>query len=358
MFNFSTKFQGFQGFRDKRKGKIWRLFHATDFESLMYPCFTFCRILGIFPYKINASTFKTSKPGYILSAFTICVLCVYNLINLYDINISKNIIYKTLPRILKRNCFFMVGGFIMIVTFVLNGPRMRLLQTVLKISSRLPPESYQKLSRLIHIKDIFGFFFIIEQAFIYSPEMHFSVFRKILILYIILLEFQISMLYINCVCVLKTCFKQINDKLSNLREIITNDESYLLRRIYSSQRNLFLLKELKALKKQHLAINDTVQMLKIIFSLHLFATTVMTFTQITFNLYIYLRRTRGDQLMSSFETQIYYKFMITSITYYFAKIGLIVWACESGKNQAMEISTTVYDVFNSTNDKQIKYEVD
>lgn len=95
------------------------------------------------------------------------------------INISKNIIYKTLPRILKRNCFFMVGGFIMIVTFILNGPRMCLLQTVLKISSRLPPESYQKLSGLIHIKDIFRFFFIIEQAFIYSPEMHFSVFRKI-----------------------------------------------------------------------------------------------------------------------------------------------------------------------------------
>lgn len=105
---------------------------------------------------------------------------------------------------------------------------------------------------------------------------------------------------------------------------------------------------------------STTQMLKIIFSLHLFATTVMTFTQIVhhFNLYIYLMRTRGDQLMSSFETQIYYKLMITFITYYFAKIGLIIWACESGKNQAMDISTTVYDVFNSISDKQIKYEVD
>lgn len=119
----------FQGFRNKRKEKIWRLFHATNFESLMYPCFTFCRILGIFPYKINASTLKTSKPDYILSAVTICIFCVYNLINLYGINISKHIMYKSLPRTLERNCFFMLGDFIMIITFILNGLRMRLLQT-------------------------------------------------------------------------------------------------------------------------------------------------------------------------------------------------------------------------------------
>jgi len=39
------------------------------------------------------------------------------------------------------------------------------------------------------------------------------------------------------------------------------------------------------------------------------------------------------------------------------KIALIVWACETGKNQAMDIRTTIH-VFNSINDKEIKCEVD
>ncbi|XP_024878644.1 putative gustatory receptor 28a [Temnothorax curvispinosus] len=36
---------------------------------------------------------------------------------------------------------------------------------------------------------------------------------------------------------------------------------------------------------------------------------------------------------------------------------LTVWACETGKNEAMEINSTVYDVFNSTSNQQIKYEM-
>jgi len=36
---------------------------------------------------------------------------------------------------------------------------------------------------------------------------------------------------------------------------------------------------------------------------------------------------------------------------------LIVWACETGKNQAQEIRTTIHDVLNSTRDEQIKNEV-
>jgi len=43
--------------------------------------------------------------------------------------------------------------------------------------------------------------------------------------------------------------------------------------------------------------------------------------------------------------------------YYVMKITLIVWACETSKNQAQQIRTTIHDVLNSTRNEQIKNEV-
>ncbi|XP_018369785.1 PREDICTED: putative gustatory receptor 28a [Trachymyrmex cornetzi] len=355
MFNLLLKFQAFIS---KRKGKIWQLFCATDFESLMYPCFTFCRILGIFPYKINASTIKPCKLYYILSTIVFCTFCVDEIISIYDVNISKNIAFRSVPRILQLNCFHIFGGFIVAGTFILSGPRMRLLQTILNLSLRLPPATYKNISKLIHAKDIFGFFFLITQALIFSPNMQDSVFRLVVFQYIILLVFQMDMLYMNCVCVLKACFKQINDNLMNLRRFVAHREPYFLREIY--QKHPFLLMELKALEKQHLTISDTVQMLTTTFSLQLLCTIILTFIQITFYLYFYLIRIqRGDSVSQggNLERQVYYKTFITAITYYTIKTVMLVWACETSKNQAMEIGVTVRNMFNSISNKEIKYEL-
>jgi len=76
--------------------------------------------------------------------------------------------------------------------------------------------------------------------------------------------------------------------MANLRKLVAHGEPYLLRDTYHEQRNSFLLMELNALKKQHLAINDTIELLKTIFSLQLVCTIIITFVQITFNLYFYL----------------------------------------------------------------------
>ncbi|XP_018306496.1 uncharacterized protein [Mycetomoellerius zeteki] len=352
MFNLLLKFQAFIS---KRKGKIWQLFCATDFESLMYPCFTFCRILGIFPYKINASTIKSCKLYYILSTIIFCIFCVDEIISIYDINISKNIVFRSVPRILQLNCFHIFGGFIVVGTFILSGPRMRLLQAIWNLSLRLSPETYKNLSKLIHAKDIFGFSFLVLQALIYFPNMQDSVFRLVILQYIILLVFQMDMLYMNCVCVLKACFKQINDNLINLRRFIAHREPYFFREIY--QKHPFLLMELKALEKQHLTTSDTVQMLTTIFSLQLLCTIILTFIQITFYLYFYLIRIQEGNSVSNLENQVYYKAFITGITYYIIKTVLLVWACETSKNQAMEIGVTVRNMFNNISNKEIKYEL-
>ncbi|XP_018369808.1 PREDICTED: putative gustatory receptor 28b [Trachymyrmex cornetzi] len=172
-------------------------------------------------------------------------------------------------------------------------------------------------------------------------------------IYIAIIVFQMDMLYMNCVCVLKACFKEINDTLENLRVLMMNDIS---KPIYHVQRHPFMLTELKALKKQHLMVSGTVKMLNIIFSLQLLVTIVIVFKQITFFLYFHIVQWQ-DGLSINLDKQIRNEFFVSYIMYYLIRITLIVWACETGKNQAVKIGTTVHDMFNTISDEQIKYEL-
>ncbi|XP_011859881.1 PREDICTED: uncharacterized protein LOC105557294 [Vollenhovia emeryi] len=353
MFNLSSNFQ--EKPKGKQKGKGWRLFQAKDFQTLMYPCFTFCRILGIFPYKINASTFVASKLYYTLWTVVIGVSYGINALAyiLHGSSIFGKIDMKILPRTLGSICVFVFGGFIMVVTFILSGPRMRLLQILLNISSRLPAESYQKLSRLIHAKDVIGFICLIENMFIRMLKLRVnSMFHT----YIILVVFQMDMLYINCVCVLKACFKRINDNLAHMRELIINDNSHGSRLTYE-QRNPFLIMELKALKRQHMTISDTVHKLNMIFSLQLLATVVMTFSDVTITLYYYVLDWQHIPLMSTSMKALSHTYYLSRLMYYGVKMGLVTWACETGKNQALQITISIHDISNNITDKQIKDEL-
>ena len=316
----------------------------------MHPCFTFCRILGIFPYRINASTFETTKQRCILTTIIIGILCIYELGILCRINIIGTIKFNIVALTFERNCFFTLSGFIMIVTYILNDSRMHLLQNIMEISLRLPPDSYRKLSKLIHAKDIFGFFFLIGQTTFYQVILEFNNMDKIFVLYMNLIILQMDMLYINCVCVLKACFKEINDNLTNLGQVIMNDKPHLLRRLYHEQRNPFLLMKLKALRKQHLITSDAVQMLNTIFSLQLLATIVITFVELTFFLYFYIFHWKID---ANINHKGFDWLLLTSLMYQCIKIVLIGWACDTGKDEAMGIGTTVHEILNDTNDEQI-----
>jgi len=111
--------------------------------------------------------------------------------------------------------------------------------------------------------------------------------------------------------------------------------------------------ELKILKKQHLTVSKAVQMLSMIFSLQLLATTVIIFSQISLILYYYILFKRY-----LLPVDILFDMLFLLYTaYLFIKMILIVWACETGKNQAQQISSSIYDALNSTTDEQIKDEV-
>jgi len=347
-----------------KMSKKWRLFHATNFQTLMYPCFIFCRILGIFPYKVNNSIFEISKPHYILSITITCAICVFELTIFYEFNIFTKINFETVITSLEIKSYCIIIIYLAIVTLVLSNPRMRLLQTIMKISSRLSPESYQKLSKLIHTKDIFGSFYLIFFIFYYFYKIRENIYRIhegiLLIIFSIhglLLAFQTDMLYVNCVCVLKACFKEINNNLLHMQQLIVNSvcESRVLTIFYYKQRTLFLIMKLKALKKQHIMISYTVQTLNMIFSLQLLATIALTFLEISLPLYFHLVQW-NDGLVIKLDKQMG-EIALTLMIYYIIKIALIVWACETGKNEAAKIRTTIHDVLNSTRNKQIKDEV-
>ncbi|KYN32903.1 hypothetical protein ALC56_12719 [Trachymyrmex septentrionalis] len=355
MSNLSPKFQ--RQVKSKM-WKRWQLFNATDFQSLLYPCFIFSSIFGVFPYKINASIFEPSRSRYFLLIIIVCVTCVYDLIRLYEVNVLNNT--KEITEKIQDNFFFMLGSFIIIASSILSGSRMRLLQTILKVSSKLPPKSFEKLSKLIHAKDIFSLFYLMGQSvtsllhFHQSNELFFA--TALMEHYINLQILQLNMLYVNCVFILKACFKRIDDNLIILRKFMSEDKSHIPRLIYYHQRNPLLLEELKILRKEHLMVSNTMQMLNKIFSLQLLATFAIAFIEITFEIYSNTVQWKNG-LSISLTKQVHNSFVISYLTYHILKVLLIIWSCETGKNQAIKISTTVHDVLNSTSDKNIKYEL-
>ncbi|XP_039314558.1 uncharacterized protein LOC120359749 [Solenopsis invicta] len=340
--------------RVKRRKK-W-LFHARDFYSLMYLNFTFCKIFGIFPYKLKTSTFEISKSRCVVLIIITCAICVYELIMFYKVNFSEKIRLEV-PKIIMYNFHFLLGVITVVVWCVLSGPRMRLLQRIQDISSILSSESYQRLSKLIHAKDILGILCIlwpILTKFLNTSDMVVSTSFEPLRFYIAIIAFQIDMLYMNCTCVLMAYFKEINNNLENLRKFIVNDVFKLIVfKSYHEQR--ILLTKLKALKKRHLMVSDIVQMLNLTFSLQLLITIAMAFKQITFFLYFHIVQWQ-DGITISLNNKNNDLFL-SQLIYYVVKITLIVWACEIGKNQAAKICTTVHDVLNITTDKQIKHEL-
>ncbi|KYN03743.1 Putative gustatory receptor 28b [Cyphomyrmex costatus] len=319
----------------------------------MYLNFTISKILGLFPYRIKTLSFEISKPRYILWMIILCVTCVNELIMLYKLNLSKNIKIDV-PKLISINFSLMYGMFVAVNSYILSGSRMRLLQNISGISSILPQKTYQKLSKLIHAKDIFGFLFHLWIALIYilySELMIFGLLEGTRI-FVSLIAFQTDMLYVNCVCVLKACFKEINNNIETLLKLVKKN---IPKWIYHEQRHPFLLIKLKTLKKHHLMISDTVQMMNAIFSLYLLATIALCFLQIVFYMYFNVLYWQNGICLNT--DKIYSINFISFLMYYGMKLILPVWACETSKNQAIKIGTTIHDVINSTSDVQIKNEL-
>ena len=102
---------------------------------------------------LRLSKFRNRTYIFILSTIVICVCDVTNFALIYSI-IKSKIDFGDVIWNIHIVIYYFLTSFIMIITHFLSSPRMRLLQTIMEISSKLSSKSYQKLSRLIHVKDV------------------------------------------------------------------------------------------------------------------------------------------------------------------------------------------------------------
>ncbi|XP_063993883.1 uncharacterized protein LOC135171329 [Diachasmimorpha longicaudata] len=335
----------------------WELFRASNYLSLMGPCFTLLKIHGLFPYKYNnKGIIVSSRPGWIY-ATVISMLCLIVIgVILYMMDISKTLAFDSVPGTLQGNCYMLLAEWIAMISYVLSSKRMRLLRDIGNVTSSLSTTSFRQLSRIIHGKDIIGFLFLMAQATnLYSSRFDLTL-SKIINMYATLVVFLMDMLYADCVLVIGECFKNINDKLLVLKTNMERDEPHLLRRVFHEKRNPMILMEIRGIKSQHNDVSELVHSLNQTFSLQLVATVTLTFAEVTFSLYFYILQRLGKTGIN-LEKQIWYSYFSTSVTYYAWKLAAVVWACEVAKDQAVKTGIIVHEVLIDTVDKQVKEEL-
>ncbi|XP_033232092.1 putative gustatory receptor 2a [Belonocnema kinseyi] len=259
------------------------------------------------------------------------------------------------PGMLKSNCYLLFGGFVMIFTYVFHTPRMIFLQNIMVVSSNIPAESFNRIAKFVHAKDLLGFIFlIVHLPNAYAPEIHTSL-RVMTYLYITMVVYLADMQYINCVFVIKICFESVDKTLKSLEKTMVNEEPHLLRRNYHEQNNELLLMKLRNLQKHHHQVSDVLKKLNSTYGLHAVATVIMTFSEITFILYFFILKLLDQH--SNVQEQIWDFNLLLTMMFYILKLILIVWVCEKGKTQAKQIGSTVHDVLLNTFDLKIKEEL-
>ena len=317
----------------------------------MRPCFFLCRIHGI-------QTVSYSKLGHLYSTVLTVFFTIYIFVLLFEMDVYGNtgIGNFNVPGMLKSNCYLLFGGFVMIFTYVFSAPRMIFLQNIIMVSSNAPAESFNKIAKFVHAKDLLGFIFLMIHLFnAYTSEIHESL-RVLTYLYITMVVYLVDMQYINCVFVIKICFERIQDTLKSLKNTMISEEPHLLRRNYHEQHNVLLLMKLRILQKHHHQVSDVLKKLNSTYGLHAVATVIMTFSEITFSLYFYILKLL-DQY-TNVQEQIWDFNLLVTMSFYILKLVLVVWVCEKAKAQAQKIGSTVHDVLLNTFDLKIKEEVE
>ncbi|XP_054005235.1 uncharacterized protein LOC128890606 [Hylaeus anthracinus] len=169
------------------------------------------------------------------------------------------------------------------------------------------------------------------------------------------------MFYMNCVCILNACFSKVNDGLRQLNRPTTNDDNFagtpsFEKTFQEKQRCTLLIVKLKNLEEKHLRISDVVQVLNETFFLHTTGLIILTFLVITFNSYFFILWLNGGYILDM-STQFWYIQFLPSVLHYTAKFIMIIWTCETAKNRALEIGTTIHDVLGDTTDTFAQNEV-
>ncbi|KOX71690.1 hypothetical protein WN51_03669 [Melipona quadrifasciata] len=336
-----------------KKRRTWIFLKATDFNSLMHPCFFICWLLGNFPYKYEPPEYSLCKSRFAFSTSMMFIYVLSLLAVVYEINITRTLDYS-IPRIIYVNLFYFLDGTVILVMYMLTVARLSVIQNLSKISSILSAKDFKDLAKVIHTKDILGFLFLVGHVpNCFQHDISLTL-RNFYCMYIMMVNFSIDMLYMNCVCVLKACLTKIDECIQQMKKLAINDDVWTQTFIHHGSPNILIMK-LKNFEKKHLEISDIIELVNNTFMIHIIIVTISTFIAVTFNLYFYIIY----MYKSSFDNiQSWIMKYLSSVVFYFLKFAMMIWACEATTNRAKKIKTTLYNVFSNTSDPLVQREVE
>ncbi|XP_053979031.1 uncharacterized protein LOC128876581 [Hylaeus volcanicus] len=270
--------------------------------------------------------------------------------------------YDDVTVTINANVGFIFGGGIILQMHLCSNQRLRALRSVTEIAQLLSPKDFNDLAKFIHTKDIIGFLFMV----IHLPNCFtgnvYVVMQHLVAIYILITTLSIDMLYMNCVYIVKVGFRKINESLEQFNKFSTNDESnsdapFAQKASRDKQRSTLLLMKLRNIEENHLRISDVVDTLNKTFLVYNAGSAVMTFIVVTFNLYFYIIWRHGGYTVDPIK-QFWYMQFLTSVFHYTLKFSMIIWACETAKNEALEVGTTIHDVLGDATDTLVKHELE
>ncbi|XP_050488205.1 uncharacterized protein LOC126872369 [Bombus huntii] len=334
--------------------KTWELFRATDFESLMYPCFCICWLLGYFPYKYQPPVYSLSKQRFAFSTSMTFIFVFLLLFIIYEINIGTKMNYS-IPESIHGNMYAFLDGFVIVVMYLSTDARLSVIQNLSRTSCILLTKDFKDLSKMIHTKDILCFLFLVIHVPNCFKHDIFVTVRNLTNIYIMMANFSMDIFYINCVFILKDCFKKMDESIRQLKKLRINDNMSTQTFMHHEQISPLVVMKLKNLEEKHLQISDGVELLNHTFMIRITVAVITTFIVVTFDIYFYIIYSYSGFPANS---KFWYKPYVTPAAFYFIKFWMMIWACETATNRARKMKTTLWDVFGATNDPFVKREVE
>ncbi|XP_076651639.1 uncharacterized protein LOC143358380 [Halictus rubicundus] len=330
--------------------KRWLPCRAWDFESLMYPSVFLSKLFGFFPYEYKDGEYVISKIRLAFAAVMACFYLALQIYALYSINVLDS--NYSIQETMGGNFFALLDGSIPILMFLTYYSRSFMLQRVSKVSRILSPQDFNDMTRFLHLTHILNFLFhLLYAPLLYAQELTVFLVRRCVYLVIATTSTEGVLFYLNCVCVLGSCFKKVNECLKRLK----NCQSELTKEHLPRRQSAMLLRKVKYYEKMHENISDAVDQLnKSSCSVNI-TYTAGTIVVITFDLYSCMQWISNASELSSngyllFE---YFSFVLLKFT----RFTLLIWACETAMGHATEINTTMHDLANSCTDDTVKREV-
>lgn len=331
--------------------KKWGVTDENDFSTLIQSSTFVCQVLGLIScLKVNGKIQKSKA----LSAYCIIVTSIYintSLILLYMIYIKS-----TCTWMLQDYCFYILVNFLLITNCVFGNSIVKIYQIFTKITTKLPTEKLKKTKKWIQTKDLIVYSLLfVHTSKIFSGDLLFVVW-KITGTFSTASIFLLDLQYNNCVFILGTCFKHINEELKKLHKKAIAERSNLLRRVNHSRLNPLLFIKLQFLKQWHYELNELIRKLNSTFSLQLTASVIITFIELTFGLYFYILDKRHKST-KNLDKEYWYFYYYTVVIYFSSKLLLLALTCEFTNTENLKTRCIINEILIHTDDKFFKEEV-